>query len=461
MFPEPYRIKMIEPITLIPREEREAMLQEANYNLFQIAADKVFIDLLTDSGTGAMSAAQWAAMMTGDESYAGARSFYEFKKAVEDLFGFPYVLPAHQGRGAERVFFSTLVQKGQIVPSNAHFDTTRANLEAKEAIAIDLPATCANQPGVQCAFKGNMNTDKLAELLEKSAKDIPFVMLTITNNRTAGQPVSMGNVKKVSELCKQYGKPLILDACRHAENAFFIQRRDPKYVGASIPDIIREFFSYADGMLMSAKKDGLANIGGLIALRDQETWSLLKDTLILTEGFPTYGGLAGRDLAAIAVGLREATDEDYLMHRTSQVEFLGRLLQDEGVPVYEPFGGHAVYVDAGQLFNDPQRPYPGQCLVTRLYLEGGIRACDLGSSMFEPTESTDEGLHLELVRLALPRRTYTESHLRYVAKIFAQILENRKDIPYLSCTYRAKFLGHFTAKFQPYSPQRQEAHKEA
>jgi len=450
MVPEPYRIKMVEPITLASREQRYAILADARYNLFQVPAEMVFIDLLTDSGTGAMSSQQWAAMMTGDESYAGAKSFYEFRNAVEQIFGFPMVLPAHQGRGAERVFFSSLLKKGQIIPSNAHFDTTRANIEALGGIAVDLPADCANDPSRHCSFKGNMDTDRLSEMLETSADRIPFVMLTITNNRCAGQPVSMGNVRRISELCKQYGKPLYIDAARHAENSFFIQRRDPKYVGATIQEISLEFFSYSDGMLMSAKKDGLCNIGGLIALRDQEIYNCLKDTLILTEGFTTYGGLAGRDLAAMAVGLREATSEEYLEHRTAQVEFLGRELQDRGIPIYTPLGGHAVYVDADRFFSDPKRPFPGQSLVTSLYLEGGIRSCDLGSTMFGENDSPEsrEGIHMELIRLAIPRRTYTESHLRYVANIFEQLKEMKDRIPYLRCTYRAKFLGHFTAQFE-------------
>jgi tryptophanase len=449
MNPEPYRIKMVEPITLHPREQREVVLQEACYNLFQVPAEMVFIDLLTDSGTGAMSAEQWAAMMTGDESYAGARSFYRLRDSVSQIFGFPFVLPAHQGRGAERVFFSTLLKKGDIVPSNAHFDTTRANIEALDATAVDLPVDCANDPSRPCSFKGNLDAEKLEALLKQKADRIPFVMLTVTNSRFAGQPVSMENVRTVSQICKKYGKLLFIDAARHAENAFFIQRRDPKYVGTFIPEITHEFFSCTDGMLMNAKKDGICNLGGLIALRDEEIYNRLKDTLILTQGFTTSGGLAGRDLAAMAVGLREALQEDYLEHRIGQVEFLGRELMDHDIPVYTPFGGHAVYVDAGRFFSDPERPFPGQSLVASLYLEGGIRACDLGSTMFGENDSPEsrEGLHLELVRLAIPRRTYTESHLRYVVEVMERLKENRHRIPYLNCTYRAKFLGHFTAKF--------------
>lgn len=457
MNPEPYRIKMVESIALPTRDQRETVLQQAHFNLFQVPADMVFVDLLTDSGTGAMSSEQWAAIMTGDESYAGAKSFYQLREAVERIFGYPLVLPAHQGRGAERVFFSTLLRKGHIVPSNAHFDTTRANIEALNAKALDLPLDCANDPTRPCSFKGNMHIGKLEALLKREEHNIPFVMLTVTNNRCAGQPVSMENIRQVSEICKAHGKPLYVDAARHAENAFFIQRRDPKYVATFIPEIVHEFFSYADGLMMSAKKDGICNIGGLIALRDEETYNRLKDTLILTEGFTTYGGLAGRDLAAMAVGLREAVQEDYLEHRIGQVEFLGTRLQDQDIPVYTPLGGHAVYIDAARFFEDPERPFPGQSLVTSLYLEGGIRGCDLGSTMFGENDSPEsrEGIHMELVRLAIPRRTYTESHLRYVVEVMERLKEIKHRIPYLECTYRAKFLGHFTAKFSTYeSPQR-------
>jgi tryptophanase len=449
MFPEPYRIKMVEPIQLIPKEQRLKMLQDANYNLFQIPAQSVFIDLLTDSGTGAMSADQWAAMMTGDESYAGARSFYELQETVLELFGFPFVLPAHQGRGAERVFFSTEVKKGDIIPSNAHFDTTRANLEYIGAVPIDLPSECANDTRIDCAFKGNMDSERLSDLLKTHSEKIPFVMMTVTNNRAAGQPVSLGNMKKVSEICHSFGKPLILDACRHAENAYFIKRRDPLRRASTILSITQEFFSYADGMLMSAKKDGLCNIGGFIAMRDQELHARLSNSLILMEGFTTYGGLAGRDLAAMAVGLKEAVQEEYLAHRIGQVEFLGRALMDRDIPVYTPIGGHAVYVDAGRFFGDEERSLPGQTLAASLYIEGGIRSCDIGSGMFSAAETTwhGKGLRLELLRLAIPRRTYTESHLRYVADIFAHLKECAEQLPLLECVYKPAYLGHFTAKY--------------
>jgi tryptophanase len=451
VIPEPYRIKMVEQIHLLSREERARALQEANFNLFQIPAENVYIDLLTDSGTGAMSANQWSALMNGDESYACARSFYDLRDAVEELFGFPFVLPTHQGRGAERVLFTTEVQKDQIVPSNAHFDTTRGNLEWIGAHPVDLPADCANNPYVDCSFKGNMDTARLEQLLRERGEDVPLVLLTVTNNRAAGQPVSMGNVKRVSEICKQYGKPLILDACRHAENAFFIHQRDRKFQRAEITEITREFFSYADGMFMSAKKDGLCNIGGFIAVRDEALYQRLNGTLILTEGFSTYGGLAGRDLAAMAVGLREAMQEDYLRHRIGQIEFLGNELQERGIPVYRPLGGHAVYVDASGFFINSPRFLPGQALAVSLYLEGGIRSCDIGSGMFSETQSSwnGTGLHLELLRIAIPRRVYTESHLRYVADTFAIVQENIQEIPSFECTYKSKFLGHFTAHYLP------------
>jgi tryptophanase len=454
MIPEPYRIKMIERISLIPREERVRLLSEAGYNLFQLPADAVFIDLLTDSGTGAMSSQQWAAMMLGDESYAGAVSYYQLRDTVQELFGFPFVLPAHQGRGAERVFFLSEVRRGQVVPSNAHFDTTRANLEWIGALPVDLPADCANDPPRHCSFKGNMNTGRLASLLKEEAHHIPFVMLTVTNNRAAGQPVSMGNVRKVSEICKSYGKALIIDACRHAENAFFIQTRGEKFQGSSIGSITQEFFSYTDGMLMSAKKDGLCNIGGFVALRDEAVYRRVSDPLILMEGFTTYGGLAGRDLAAMAVGLKEAVQEDYLAHRIAQVQYLGMELQQRGIPIYQPLGGHAVYVDCSGFFEGHRYVLPGQSLAASLYVEGGIRACDIGSSMFATTQSEPDssGLHLELLRLAIPRRTYTASHLEYVAEVFERLKEKIDTIPPLRCVDRRPFLGHFTAKYEIVSP---------
>jgi tyrosine phenol-lyase len=440
--PEPYRIKMVEPITLASREQRETALREAEYNLFRVPAAAVFIDLLTDSGNGAMSADQWAAMMTGDESYAGSKSFYQLCDAVRDIFGFSYVLPTHQGRAAEHVFFSSEVKQGNLVPSNAHFDTTRANLEWLGATALDLPASCANSMS-DCSFKGNLHVSQLATLLEEEGDRVPFVMLTITNNRVAGQPVSIENVSRVSELCSRFQKKLIIDSCRHAENSYLIQQREPEFRSWSIKEISRKLFSFADGMLMSAKKDGLSNIGGLIALRDRHLHERVNNLLILKEGFTTYGGLAGRDLAAMAIGLREAVQQEYLAHRIGQVEFLAKQLHDRAIPVYTPVGGHAVYVDAGNFLGRKTFELPGQSLAAALFLEGGIRSCDLGSSMLGGS-----GLSLELLRLAIPRRTYTESHLTYVADVFSEIARHKERIPNLHCIYKPPFLGHFTAKFE-------------
>jgi tyrosine phenol-lyase len=451
MIPEPYRIKMIEPIQLVPREQRETLLRQAEFNLFQIPAEAVYVDLLTDSGTGSMSSNQWAAMMTGDESYAGAKNFYTLRDTIQNLFGFSQVLPTHQGRGAERVLFSSEVRKGDMVPSNAHFDTTRANLEFLGAIPIDLPTDCANDPGIDCSFKGNMDTLQLLKLLKENSEQIPFVMLTVTNNRAAGQPVSMGNLKSIAQICHEFHKPLYIDACRHAENAYFIKKRDPKYADASISEITRDFFSHADGMFMSAKKDALCNIGGFLAVRDASLAQRLNESLILWEGFTTYGGLAGRDIAAMAVGLLEAVQEDYLEHRIGQIRYLGDQLEGRGIPIYRPLGGHAVYVDATNFFEKERYQLSGQSLAASLYIEGGIRSCDIGSGMFSAPENgsgNGSGLHLELLRLAIPRRTYTESHLHYVAETFSYLREHRDLVPSLRCTYKPKFLGHFTAKFE-------------
>lgn len=439
--PDPYRIKMTEPIHLVSRSEREAALRDAEYNLFRLHSDVVFIDLLTDSGNGSMSAEQWGAMMTGDESYAGSQSFYRLRDAVQEIFGFPYVLPTHQGRAAEHVFFSSEVKEGDVIPSNAHFDTTRANLEWLGAMPMDLPAACAGNPDSDCLFKGNMHISQLATLLKEEGDHIPFVMLTITNNRVAGQPVSMENVSRVSELCKQFQKKMIIDSCRHAENSYLIQQRDPELADLSIKEISRKIFSFADGMLMSAKKDGLCNIGGLIAMRDRDLYERVNQLLILKEGFSTYGGLAGRDLAAMAVGLNEAVQQEYLAHRIGQAEFLLKQLQDRSIPVYTPAGGHAVYVDAG-IFLGRKFNFPGQSLAAAVFLEGGVRSCDLGSSMFGGS-----GFSLELLRLAIPRRTYTESHLTYVADVFAEIARHKDRIPDLHCIYKSPLLGHFTARF--------------
>jgi tryptophanase len=452
--PEPFRIKMVEPIQLISRQDREAALKQAGYNLFAVKAEDIFIDLLTDSGTGAMSQDQWAAIMRGDESYAGARSFYRLAEAVEEIFGFRHFVPTHQGRAAENILSAVLVKPGKYVPSNMHFDTTEANIMARGGHPTNLVIDEAFDPANPHPFKGNMDIAKLKEFIEQiGAENIPFGMITITNNAGGGQPVSLENLHQVSETYHAYDIPFFIDAARYAENAYFIKLREPGYTHKPILEIAREIFSLADGMCMSAKKDAIVNIGGLLCMNDEKLFEEVKNELILREGFPTYGGLAGRDLDAMAVGLREGLDEAYLAYRLGQTAYLADGLRQAGIPLIEPTGGHAVYLDAGRLFpHIPHAEFPGQALAVELYLDGGIRGVEIGSVMFaHPDHKTGEMAYpkLELLRLAIPRRTYTQSHMDYIAEIAAKIKTRAGQIKGYKFTYAPELLRHFTARFEP------------
>ncbi len=450
---EPFRIKSIEPLRLTSPVERERFLQEAGYNLFKLRAEDVTIDLLTDSGTGAMSDTQWSALMHGDESYAGARSYFNLKRAVEEVTGFAYFVPTHQGRAAENVLFSIVVKPGLEVPSNQHFDTTYANIRARGGKPIDLVIDEANDPSALHPFKGNMDLGKLDRFIQVvGVANIPVGLLTITNNSAGGQPVSMENIRATADVYHRYGIPFFLDAARYAENAYFIQQREEGYSLKSIPEIVREEFSYADGFLMSAKKDAIVNIGGLLAMRNGDLFEQVKNELILREGFPTYGGLAGRDLEALATGLREGMDEAYLAYRVGQVKYLSERLAEAGIPIVQPPGGHAVYIDAkGLLPHIPQAEYPAQALSVALYLEGGIRTVEIGSVMFacvDPDTGEWSYPKTELVRLAIPRRVYTQSHLDYVADVCIRVKDKRDALRGLRIVHAPELLRHFVAEFE-------------
>jgi tyrosine phenol-lyase len=451
---EPFKIKSVEPIRMTSRAERQERLHEAGYNVFLLRADDVLIDLLTDSGTSAMSAEQWAAVMRGDEAYAGSRSFYRLEARVRELFGFKHLIPTHQGRAAERILFTTICKPGDVVPNNTHFDTTRANIEAVGAEAVDLPTPEAQRRQDPLPFKGNMDVAALRRLIEEvGVERIPICMITITNNSGGGQPVSLENIRQVSAVCREHGIPFYIDACRFAENAYLIKLNETGQGERTVEEIAREVFSYADGCTFSAKKDGLANIGGFVATNDDRLAEQERDLLILTEGFPTYGGLAGRDLDAIAVGLVEVVNEDYLQYRLASVRYLGEHIASAGVPIVQPPGGHAVYLDAAAFLpHVPALELPGQALVAELYLAGGIRGVEIGTVMFgrrDPATGEEQPGPMELVRLAIPRRVYTQSHVDYVVEVIQEVFERREQIGGFRFTHQAPVLRHFSARFEP------------
>ncbi len=451
---EPFRIKSVEPIRMTTRTEREDRLREASWNMFLLKAEDCLIDLLTDSGTAAMSAEQWAAVMRGDESYAGSKSWFRFEAAVQDIFGFRHVLPTHQGRAAERILFATLCKPGDVVPNNTHFDTTRANVEYTGARAVDLVIPEGRQPSARHPFKGNMDVQALRTLIAEVGRErIPCCMLTVTNNSGGGQPVSLANVRDVSAVCREHGIPLYIDACRFAENAWFIRLREEGQAGRAPIDIARELFSYADGCTMSAKKDGMANIGGILATNDATLAASQQNLLILTEGFPTYGGLAGRDLDALAVGLYEALDPDYLLYRIQSTTYLGEHIARAGVPIVQPPGGHAIYIDAAAFLpHIPPLQLPGQALAVELYREAGIRGVEIGTLMFgrrDPDTGEEHAGPMELVRLAVPRRVYTQSHIDYVVEAILEVWKRRDQVRGYRIVEQARWLRHFSARLAP------------
>lgn len=447
---EPFRIKTVEPLRRTTRARREAALTAAGWNLFSVRGEDVLIDLLTDSGTGALSAKQWGMMMQGDETYAGADSFYRFEAAIKDITGLDNVIPTHQGRAAERILFRAMVNPGDIVLNNTHFDTTRANIEYREGVAMDLPCRESMESG-DYPFKGNIDLERLEAALTEHKGRVPLVMITVTNNSGGGQPVSLGNIRSAREICNRHNVPLFLDACRFAENAWFIRMREEGQGDRTPIDIAREMFSLVDGATMSAKKDGMSNIGGFLALNDMEVVVKCRTMLILTEGFPTYGGLAGYDLEAVAVGLYEALEEDYLRYRIRSIAYLGDRLTAAGVPMITPPGGHALYLDAAAMLpHIPWNEYPGWALAVAIYLEGGIRGCEIGSVMFgQQPDGTEQAAPRELVRLAFPRRVYTQSHVDYVAEVLLRVFEKRDSLRGMKMLDSPPVLRHFTAQLEP------------
>ena len=451
---EPFRIKVVEQIKMTTAEQRKDMIKAAGHNIFALRSDDVIIDLLTDSGTGAMSANQWGGIMRGDESYAGSPSYFHFRDSVNDITGFEHIIPTHQGRAAERILFSVMCKEGDVVPNNSHFDTTRANVEFRGALALDLPSPELADMDSDFPFKGDMDVDRLRDAFNKyGAEKIPLVMMTVTNNSGGGQPVSMGNMRQVAELCREYHTPLYLDACRITENAFLIKQREPGYADKTVRSIVREMCDLAEGCTMSAKKDAIVNMGGFLATRDAALAQEEKVLLILTEGFPTYGGLSGRDLEALAIGMQEAVDEDYLNYRIASTHYVGQHLRDAGVPLLWPTGGHAIYLDA-KRFAPHLVPtqFPGVSVANAMYELGGVRACEIGTLMFgthDPETGAETDGPRELVRLAIPRRTYTQSHMDYVIEVVTEVFEQRESLPGYRIVEQAPFLRHFSAKLEP------------